>query len=460
MTELQNDPAQRPDATSANVPRPERMSWLRRSMTLRALLVAVLVLLLLIPLAMVENLVHEREWRKEEAVKEVGDTWGGSQTITGPVISVPYSATVRVDLGEGRSEMRNVTQYAHFLPEQLDIAGQLDPEQRHRGIYDVVVYKGHLRIQAGFPAMQGLLPVNTATLRWKEAALCLGISDLRSIKQQVEAQWNGAKLAFEPGLPSDDLMASGISVPLALDSSALARPFHLDLSLNLNGSNSFRMVPVGRTTTASITSAWADPSFQGAFLPDTSVISKEGFTAHWRVLHLNRPYPQQFSGSRNMQLEESAFGADLFLPMDEYQKNTRASKYGVMLIVLVFLVFFFVEVLQKLRIHPIQYLLVGLALCIFYTLLIALSEHIGFGKAYITSAIAVIALVVFYARSVFKQVRATQLLGLVMLLVFGFMFTVINLEDYALLIGSIGLFTVLAIVMAVSRKIDWNRAGE
>ena len=138
----------------------------------------------------------------------------------------------------------------------------------------------------------------------------------------------------------------------------------------------------------------------------------------------------------------------------------RQAKYGLMLIVMVFLVFFFVEVLQKLRIHPIQYLLVGLALCIFYTLLIALSEHIGFSSAYIASAIAVIALVVFYARSVFKQIKATQLLGLVMVLVFGFMFTVINQEDYALLIGSIGLFIVLAIVMAVSRKIDWDRAGE
>ena len=161
-----------------------------------------------------------------------------------------------------------------------------------------------------------------------------------------------------------------------------------------------------------------------------------------------------------MELADSSFGPDLILPVDEYQKSTRATKYGLMLIVMVFLVFFFVEVLQKLRIHPIQYLLVGLALCIFYTLLIALSEHIGFSAAYITSALAVIGLVVFYARSVFKQMKATQLLGLVMVLVFGFMFTVINQEDYALLIGSVGLFIVLAIVMAVSRKIDWDRAGE
>lgn len=429
-------------------------------MTMRALLVAVLVLLLLIPLSMVEGLVHEREWRKDEAVSEVSASWGGSQTITGPLITVPYQANVRVQLDNGRVEMREVTQYAHFLPEKLEVDASMEPEKRHRGIYDVVVYKGNVSIKAGFPAMGRLLPSVASALRWEEASLCLGISDMRSIKQQVVARTQGRAVSFEPGLPSDDVASSGISAALPMDSIALEQPFTLDLSLALNGSGSFRVVPVGRTTTATVASPWPDPSFQGAFLPDSSGVGPDGFRAQWTVLHLNRPYPQEFTGSRNMELEQSAFGPDLFQPVGQYQKSNRATKYGVMLIVLVFLVFFFVEVLQKLRIHPIQYLLVGLALCVFYTLLIALSEHIGFSWAYVTAAAAVIGLVVFYARSVFKDMKSTQLLGLVMLLVFGFMFTVINQEDYALLIGSIGLFIVLAIVMAVSRKIDWNRAGE
>ncbi len=461
MSGAPNDfPPTTPRFPDPPTPRPDRLGWLRRSMTMRAMLVAVLVLLLLIPLAMVQDLVQEREYRKDEAVNNVSSTWGGSQTITGPLISVPYQATVRVDLGDGRSEMRNVTQYAHFLPEKLDVQTTLDPEKRHRGIYDVVVYKGHIELTASFPKMAELLPTVASALRWNEASLCLGISDLRSIKQQVSTRMDGRNLAFEPGLPSDDLMRSGLSVPFPLDSASLERTFNLSIALELNGSGSFRVVPIGRSTSVSVRSTWPDPSFQGAFLPDSSTISKDGFTAHWSVLHLNRPYPQEFTGSRNMELADSAFGPDLILPVDEYQKSTRATKYGLMLIVMVFLVFFFVEILQKLRIHPIQYLLVGLALCIFYTLLIALSEHIGFSAAYITSALAVIGLVVFYARSVFKQMKATQLLGLVMVLVFGFMFTVINQEDYALLIGSVGLFIVLAIVMAVSRKIDWDRAGE
>ena len=461
MSGAPNDfPPYTPHTPEPSTPRPDRLGWLRRSMTMRAVLVAVLVLLLLIPLAMVQDLVREREYRKDEAVSNVSSTWGGSQTITGPLISVPYQATVRVDLGDGRSEMRNVTQYAHFLPEKLDVKTTLDPEKRHRGIYDVVVYKGHIELSASFPKMAELLPTVASALRWQEASLCLGISDLRSIKQQVSTKVDGQELAFEPGLPTNDLMRFGLSAPFPLDSAALDRTFDLSITLELNGSGNFRVVPIGRNTSVSVSSTWPDPSFQGAFLPDSSTITKEGFMAYWSVLHLNRPYPQEFTGSRNMELADSSFGPDLILPVDEYQKSTRATKYGLMLIVMVFLVFFFVEVLQKLRIHPIQYLLVGLALCIFYTLLIALSEHIGFSAAYITSALAVIGLVVFYARSVFKQMKATQLLGLVMVLVFGFMFTVINQEDYALLIGSVGLFIVLAIVMAVSRKIDWDRAGE
>ena len=460
MDDIQAEEHTGPTSTTLEKPvRGERLGWLRRSMTMRALLVAVLVLLLLIPLSMVQDLVGEREARKDDVVREVGATWGESQTITGPMITVPFSSSVKVDLGNGRSEMRDVTQYAHFLPEDLDVATVLDPEKRHRGIYDVVVYKGHINIKVDFAHLADDPIAQANDLQWQKASLCLGISDLRSIKQQVVAEGSLGRFAFEPGVPSNDLIASGLSVPFPLDSATSGRPISLQIALELNGSGSFRLVPTGRTTKATMRSAWPDPSFQGAFPPDTSQVDKDGFTARWTVLHLNRPYPQAFIGSRGDELEESAFGADLILPVDEYQKSTRAGKYGLMLIVMVFLVFFFVEVLQKMRIHPIQYLLVGLALCIFYTLLIALSEQVGFSAAYISSAIAVIGLVVFYARSVLKVARATQLLGLVMLLVFGFMFTVIDQEDYALLIGSIGLFIVLAIVMAVSRKIDWDKAG-
>lgn len=268
---------------------------------------------------------------------------------------------------------------------------------------------------------------------------------------------------FEPGMSNTDIASNGLSAPFQLDSTQLGLAMDFDAQLTINGSGSYNLVPVGKVTRATCKSSWKDPSYQGAFLPDppdSTADPKNGLDAHWTVLHLNRPYPQEFTGNMNGAIEGTAFGVRLMQPVDEYHKNERASKYGLMLIVLIFLVFFFVEVLQELRIHPIQYLLVGFALCIFYTLLIAISEHLGFAKAYIISAVAVISLVVLYANSVFQVKRASQLLGLIMLLVFGFMFALIHQQDYALLFGSIGLFITLALVMWVSRRIDWNGTKE
>ena len=430
---------------------------MRRSITLRVTFIGVLVLLLLIPLEMVESLIRERESRKAEVEQEVSHTWGGPQTITGPVISVPYESVVRVDAqdGSGRYEMRTITEWAHFLPEELEVEGSLAPHKRHRGIYDVVVYQSVIALKGRFPGLQENDLGRNDKLRWHDAVIGLGITDLRSIKEQVRMELGGRAVDFEPGMPTNDVIGTGLSAGLPLDSTMMGAGGTFTMDLQLNGSTSFRIVPVGKVTRVHVQSDWSSPSCSGAFLPDSIPTDGQRLDARWTVLHLNRPYPQAFLGGRSSEVGESAFGVDLILPVDEYQKSTRAAKYGVMLIVLVFTVFFFVEVMRKVRIHPIQYLLVGLALCIFYSLLIAFSEHIGFGYSYITAALAVIVLVTLYARSVFNMPRAAQLLTLVLILVYGFIFTIIHQEDYALLMGSIGLFRVLATVMWLSRKISW-----
>lgn len=450
-----------PQSNPAPVPpaaRNTRVGWMRRSLTFRAVVVGVLVLLLLIPLSMVTDLVYEREARKAEVETEVSGAWGGPQVITGPVIDVPYDVPVNVPVGDGsgRTETRLETRYAHFLPEQLRVEASLLPERKHRSIYTVAVYEARCALSGSFAAMVPERLEHKAPLRWNEATVHLGITDLRSIKRQVTMRLGERTISFEPGLRHQDLCTTGLTAELPLDSTELGRSLAFSLDLAVNGSTTFDLVPVGRETRVQFASSWGDPSFHGAFLPDTSRISKDGFTAEWTVLHLNRDYPQAFTGDRNGPVQASAFGVYLIQPVNDYQKNTRAGKYGVMLIVLVFMVFFFVEVLQKLRIHPIQYLLVGFALCVFYALLIAISEHLGFSVAYIIAAVATIALVVFYAASVFRVRSATRLLGLIMLLVFGFMFSLIQAQDHALLFGSVGLFIVLALVMWVSRRIDWD----
>jgi inner membrane protein len=439
-------------------PPPPRLGWLRGSLSARALVVGILVLLLLIPLGMVGDLIRERADRKEEAAAGISSDWGGAQTITGPVIDVPYDEVVRVAVAGGYED-RTVTHYIHFLPALLNVEAGLDPHVKHRGIYEVPVYASRTLLTGRFDPFSTSGMAAAQKMRWKDARLVIGISDLRSIKEQVELRIGDRTVQLEPGLHNADVTRNGLSVAFPLDESMLDQPLEFSTTLAINGCGTFNVVPVGKVTTATCSSSWNDPSFTGAFLPDPrepAAAAETGFRAKWKVLHLNRPYPQEFTGSRLEAIEESAFGVWLMQPVDEYHKNERASKYGIMLIVLVFLVFFFVEVLQQLRIHPIQYLLVGFALCVFYTLLIAISEHLGFAWAYIISACATVVLVVVYAHGVFQVRRASQLLGLIMLLVFGFMFTLINQQDLALLYGSIGLFITLALVMWVSRRIDWN----
>jgi inner membrane protein len=455
-TDQPTDPLASP---STPPPKPGRTAWIRTSLTFRALVVGILVLLLLIPLAMVRDLIRERAQRKSEAEAGISADWGGAQTITGPIISVPYEVLVRVPVSSGGYETRPETRHAHFLPETLNASAELDPFTKYRGIYQVAVYRSRTTLTGSFAPLTDQRLQVTVPLQWDKAKLVLGVSDLRSIKEQITMRVGQRTVQFEPGLPSTDVVATGLSAAFPLDSTVLGTPLDFEAMLTINGSGNYSLVPVGKVTRATCTSSWQDPSYNGAFLPDppdSNATPVKGLNARWTVLHLNRPYPQEFTSDQRDAIASSAFGVWLMQPVDEYHKNERASKYGLMLIVLVFLVFFFVEVLQRLRIHPIQYLLVGFALCIFYTLLIALSEHIGFGKAYITSAVAVITLVVLYAHSVFQVRRASQLLGLIMLLVFGFMFALIHQQDYALLFGSIGLFITLALVMWVSRRIDWN----
>ncbi|MEZ4740723.1 MAG: cell envelope integrity protein CreD [Flavobacteriales bacterium] len=434
---------------------------MRRSLTFRAIVVGILVLLLLIPLSMVQDLIRERSYRMQEAESGISADWGGAQTITGPIIDVPFEVPVRVSTSASPTgyETRIEIHHAYFLPEQLKADAELQPYKKHRGIYEVAVYGSRTKLAGAFAPISADRLKSEHNFLWDQAKVLLGVTDLRSIKEQVSMRIGGRTIQFEPGLPTNDVISNGLSAPFPMDTAHIGRPLDFDTELTINGSGSYNLVPVGKVTKATCVSEWPDPSYHGAFLPDpqdSAQTSMAGLNARWTVLHLNRPYPQEFTSSMNAALEGSAFGVRLMQPVDEYHKNERASKYGLMLIVLVFLVFFFVEVLQQLRIHPIQYLLVGFALCIFYTLLIAISEHLGFGKAYVISAVSVITLVVVYAHSVFQVKRASQLLGLIMLLVFGFMFALIHEQDYALLFGSIGLFITLALVMWVSRRIDWN----
>ena len=461
----------------------ERFSeWTRHSIMLRIVSIAILVLLLLIPAYMIEDLIRERSAYRDTAIREVSSKWGEAQTITGPVLTLPYTTYFK----DNEGKVTSTTEYAHFLPELLNVQAELSPETRYRGIYDVVVYTTRIRCEGQFTYPNiTTLNMDEAAIQWKDAYVSIGIPDMRGIEEAVTLTWQQQDKRFDPGVGSGDLFTSGISTLVRLDSAQRDIAYQFDLQLK--GSRSLQFMPLGRTTQVTVRSDWPNPSFDGAFLPDEREVNESGFTAHWEVLHLNRNFPQAWKGSqyrfttpadasptpdyyydRPADMAQAAFteasgysfGVNLLRPVDEYQKSMRSAKYAILFIALTFLVFFFVETLNRQRIHPVQYLLVGLALCIFYALLVAISEQLSFNLAFILSSLAVTALITLYCHSIFKQQKLTLFIGLLLVLLYGFVFTLLQLQDYALLIGSLGLFGVLATVMYFSRKIDWYALAE
>ncbi|GAA4828723.1 cell envelope integrity protein CreD [Algivirga pacifica] len=421
----------------------------------RIFTVGIIILLLLIPVSMVENLIWERQQRQKEASSEISGKWGYAQTISGLVLTVPYKVYKTV-YNKEREEYERLEEkkYAYFLPDDLAIDGVVSPEMRYRGIFQVIVYNAVLSVKGKFlqPDFR-LLKIDEKDVLWEDASINLGVSDLRGLQEEVTLKWNKNSYAMNPGTTAERVLERGINTPVLL--SKEGEQYTFDISLNFNGSSRLLFTPLGKVSNVHIASSWKDPSYTGAFLPDHREITEDGFTADWKVLHLNRPYPQQFTG-RVEGIDESTFGVNLIRPNDEYQKSMRTAKYAVMFIALTFLVFFFSQTLNKVRIHPIQYIMVGLALCTFYVLLIALSEHIPFYLSYTAASTAIIVMITLYAHTIFKGTRITLMLGGIMTALYGFIYIIIQQEDYALLIGSIGLFTILGGTMYLSRKIDWH----
>jgi len=445
----------------------ERLNnWARRSVTLKLISIGILILILLIPTSMLSSLIFERQGVRDSAIQEVSSKWGQQQTFGGPILSVPYTVLVKDDKGQTETQIR----YAHFLPDQLNITGTVVPEKRYRGIYVVVLYNTKLHVTGNFshPNIQAL-NISENSFMFKDASISLGIPDMKGINNAINFKMNDTTYSFNPGLSSHDIFSSGTSFEFDLAPKESTRTkqkkFDFEFDIDLNGSTSLSFLPFGKETNVSLQSTWDSPSFEGSFLPDKRDVNAKGFTANWKVLQLNRNYPQQGLGSfisgnndeynNTSSASDASFGVKLLLPIDEYQKTTRSVKYCIMFIILTFLTFFFVEVLNKQRIHPIQYLLVGFAICLFYVLLLSISEHLKFDSAYLTGCVCILALVTLYAKNIFKNNKLTAVFSGLLALLYGFFYSLMQLEDYSLLLGSIGLFIILAVIMYLTRKVDW-----
>lgn len=426
-------------------------NWFRHSLSLKLASIGVIMLLLMIPNGMVNDLINERRHNQISVVQEVSSKWGAAQQLTGPILTVPLTTTTIGNKGKSNS----TNEMAYFLPDIFHIKGEVIPEVRNRSIYKVNLYKSDLKFTGSFgPLGLNYLELAPERLDWSKAKIIFGIPDMTGIEDNIVLNWGAEKVRMQPGISNIHMINSGVSVPVTIGDKGITEPIDFSIDLQLKGSQTLNFTPIGKETNAQLSSDWSTPSFAGTFLPDEREITKEGFTANWKILDFNRNYPQQWIGQQK-DLLQTNFGLRLFPPIDEYQKNTRSSKYAFLLISLSFLVFFFFEVTSGLNIHAFQYLFIGLAISVFYILLLSLSEHIGFNKAYWASAFATVGLIVSYSSASLKNKRRTSLLALILTGLYAFIFIILQLEDYALLAGSIGLFTVLAIAMLLSRKIDW-----
>lgn len=424
----------------------------------KALVIGGIVLLLLIPLALLGELVGERSTLREQAYAKVADGWGGELVTGGPILVVPLERSI-VDAEKTRIERGEL----YLLPARLEVGVQLDlePQPRYVGIYAVPVYLARVQLVGQFDlaALQPLLNRPGVTYRWEQSRLRLPLSQVRSLREVQRARFADDDIEFGPA-------GTGLyhGVEARLDPAVFARGKPVDFAFDtvLAGSRAFSVLPVGSTTTVKVRSSWPHPSFQGAFLPVSRNISGRGFDARWQVLELNRAYGQAWmDGEVNEPtLLESAFGVGLYQAVDVYQRGERAIKYALLFIALTFLTFFAWEQVSRIRIHPLQYLLVGLALSVFYLLLIALSEHLSFALAYVIAAAALVLLIGIYIAGALRSRARGLIAGTAMTVVYGLLYVLVLSEDYALLLGAVILFLALAATMLVTRKIDWYRVHE
>lgn len=460
------NPAAAPTAPAASPARNNSRSDNRNSssqtlsLTLKIFFIGFIMVLLLIPGFMIRNLILERQSMMQLAQDEVSRMWGGEQHLTGPIISIPYVQTFVNDKG------KTAVDHGSFilLPEELTVDGTVDCEQRHRGFYDTNVYTTELTFSGTFdmPRELALLASNPKyRIDWSAAAVSMGISDLRGIEECIEIGFDDRQL---PTVTESDNACFDIGVAARFDATEWAavpsRRIPYRIVMKIKGSKNLSFAPVGNQNNICIASDCTTPSFRGNFLPSMHEENAQGFKAEWKVVAQNRAYPQLLTYENiklGQKIAESELGIDFLIPVTQYQQAMRAVKYAMLIIVLTFIGVFFVEMISKHDIHAFQYLLVGLALILFYSLLVSISEHIGFGWAYLIAAAMTTTLIALYMYGILHK-RSTALgIGGALTGLYLYVYVLLRLEAYALLAGSIGLFVILAVIMYYSRKMEWGR---
>lgn len=479
--------AQPPQLPSTSLTLFERLS---NSIILKLFVIFVLVLIMMIPMSLVDDLVSERKYREQQVSSEIAAKWGRHQVIASPILAVPYEFLSEVVEKDSKGKDYVVTRvdrdWVFLLPQATQVQTEIKPENLKRGIYQSVVYNSEFKIKGafdGFDARQ--LPVAVDKIKWNEAQLVFGIQDVKGLSSNPEVQWGDQKSGMVINVKDFDLFNNNMTTNLPLQKLEDSKS-EFQITLKLRGSKSVNFLPLADHTLIQAKGSWGNPSFNGAYLPETREVSDKDFSASWNIPSFGRKISQQWAGGNSrlyqfsgMSLAEADFdtyvrtteaapsasieaATDMdmvqinFLPeVNNYQKTTRVAKYGILVIVLTFASLFFTEIIKKQRVHLIQYILIGAAMVLFYSLLLAISEHMGFNIAYLIAAIATVGLIASFIRMITKDNRTALLFMGILSLFYGFIFVLMQLRDYSLIVGTIGVFIILAVLMRMSTKINW-----
>ncbi|MDR0659955.1 MAG: cell envelope integrity protein CreD [Prevotellaceae bacterium] len=426
-----------------------------QTITFKGFVIGIITLLLLIPGVMIQGLILERQHRSEEAVAKINAKWSNAQTLCGPILTVPYS-TIAL---ERKGQQKAIQNEMNFTPDVLTIKVKLYPEERYYGIYKAILYRSEIDLFGEFDSID-FSDLIDGTFDFKKANIRFGLSDLKGVTDDIEFVFNSKKYMADATGEKDNNLDKILTVAInGADIPESEEKMTFSCKIALKGSGGISFIPVGKTTAVEVQGAWTSPGFIGGFSPDYTV-DKDSFYAKWNILRFNRNIPDTWKNDSVSSFNDTSFGVNLVETVDHYLRNMRSAKYALMFIALTFVVFFFVEILTLKRIHPIQYLLVGIALILFYSLLLSLSEQLNFALAYLIASAATIGLITAYAYSVFKHKPQAGILMVILIGLYMFLYVILQLEDRALMIGSIGLFLILAIIMYISRKVSWYKTSK
>lgn len=433
----------------------------------RLLLIALLLAILMIPSCQIRDVISERGQRSAEATQDIASKWGGAQTLVAPVLRIPYQLRhTNVDNRGVTTEILGPVEYAYFLPRTLEITAQQEVQQRARGIFQVPVFNTHIQAGGNFaaPSLAELkLQASEAVLDFANAELLIGLSDSRSLQAGATLHIDGKPYPLRPAGASINGVRAAIGDAITADK--LWEGLRYDISFSVNGSNSLAFAPMAEETHVSLSGNWPHPSFKGDWLPVKRDINERSFSAEWSVSYLGRNIAQQWrDGNASIDNEKiqgkptQNFGVSLVSPVDAYSMAERITKYGLLTLIFTFGVIWLTEVLTGVRLHPIQYGFIGMALCLFALLQLSFAEHFGFSAAFAVSAAAVVGMVTFYSRAALKSTGRALLVGGVLSGLYGYLYMILRAEDYALMGGSLALFITLAAAMWLTRRIDWARS--